>query len=343
MSLTERLQKIVRADPILWPALQAARGLNLPDWWIVSGAIYNTVWNHLTGRAPGYGIKDIDLFYFDPDTSWDAEDRVIQGATYKFPTSPPVEIRNQARVHLWFPDHFGHTIAPLTDCMDAIAGFAARTHAIGIKLIDADQIEVCAPFGLDNVFDMKIVPNPRHPNRETHQKKAQRCTDLWSEVQVLPWPAFDQLGVSGDEDWSMVLALLHRAFAFMQDRIDPPSSLHHLSPNSLAKKAQKEICLIARKDDRPMGCLFCRPEANQLYIGKMAVEPKLQGQGVGRWLMQTAQDHARWSGLDTMVLETRIELTENHRAFARMGFRKIGETAHPGYDRPTSITMAKSI
>ena len=40
-----------------------------------------------------------------------------------------------------------------------------------------------------------------------------------------------------------------------------------------------------------------------------------------------------------LELETRIELTENHAAFARMGFIKTAETSHEGFDRTTSIVM----
>lgn len=62
---------ILWRDPLVREALLRARDFDLPDWWIVSGALYNTVWNHLTGRPSGYGIKDVDLFYFgDGDLSW---------------------------------------------------------------------------------------------------------------------------------------------------------------------------------------------------------------------------------------------------------------------------------
>jgi hypothetical protein len=97
------LEAIVRAEPVLMAVLGAARALALPDWWLVSGAIYNTVWNSLTGLRPMTGVKDIDLFYFDDtDLSYEAEDAVIKLAAPIFAQLPvPVEIRNQARVHLW--------------------------------------------------------------------------------------------------------------------------------------------------------------------------------------------------------------------------------------------------
>ena len=98
---------IVSADPLVRDALARARALALPDWLVVSGALYNSVWNHLTGRPSGYGIKDVDLFYFDDsDLSYEAEDVVIRRAAQHFKgLALPVEVRNQARVHLWYPQN----------------------------------------------------------------------------------------------------------------------------------------------------------------------------------------------------------------------------------------------
>ena len=188
MTPEDRLSAILHADPITSRALEDAREFDLPDWWIVSGAVYNTVWNVLTGKPSGYGIKDIDLFYWDVDTSYEAEDRVIrQGVTHFSPT-PPVEIRNQARVHLWYEDHFGRAIPPIPNSRASIANFAAETHAVGVRLNDADEIEIEAPFGLDAIFDMRVVPNLRNPNRETHDTKSARQKALWPELAVEPWP-----------------------------------------------------------------------------------------------------------------------------------------------------------
>ena len=94
------LVSIVRDCAPLMQAFEQARDLNLPDCWIVSGVIYNQVWNNLTQRPDLYGVKDIDLFYFDPDTSFAAEDQIIGRAADHFDTQIPVEVRNQARVHL---------------------------------------------------------------------------------------------------------------------------------------------------------------------------------------------------------------------------------------------------
>lgn len=100
-ALTDRLIAIVRADPALMHILTTVRALDLPDWRLVSGAVYQAVWNAQTGRPVGYGIKDYDIGYFDPDVSWDAEDVIIKrvAAAFEPPFRDLVEVRNQARVH----------------------------------------------------------------------------------------------------------------------------------------------------------------------------------------------------------------------------------------------------
>ena len=122
-TLEQRLETIVRSSDSLMTVLRLARDLDLPDWLIVSGAVYQKVWNDLTGRDPDYGIKDYDLAYHDAsDTTYEGEDVHIKRAAAHFP--PPyreqVEVRNQARVHLWFEDHFGEPYEPLHSSAEAL-------------------------------------------------------------------------------------------------------------------------------------------------------------------------------------------------------------------------------
>lgn len=180
------LREIIAQSPALTDRLCRARDWGLPDWWIVSGAIYNTVWNHLTDRPDMYGVKDVDLFYFDEDRSYDAEDRLIREAEKRFPGAPPVELRNQARVHLWYPDHFGLPYPELTASHQAIDLFASRTHCIGARLADAG-LDLYAPYGLDDIFSFRLTPNNALENRATYHAKAQRQMALWPELTLVPW------------------------------------------------------------------------------------------------------------------------------------------------------------
>jgi len=181
-----RLAEILRASPRLMTVLETARAVDLPDWMIFSGAVYQTAWNALTGRDPDYGIKDYDLGYFDPDTSYEAEDVVIRrvAAAFEPPLSEMVEVRNQARVHLWFEGKFGEPYEPLGCTAEALSRFTSATFAVGVRL-DADgAMRIEAPFGLDDIFDLKLRPNPRRKTRG-FARTAEAARRRWPELTIL--------------------------------------------------------------------------------------------------------------------------------------------------------------
>jgi GNAT superfamily N-acetyltransferase len=140
-------------------------------------------------------------------------------------------------------------------------------------------------------------------------------------------------------DWHELHRLVTAAYASMHGRIDPPSSLLTMTTADFEWKAADEHLIAAFVDGRLVGCVFCEPQDDWLYIGKLAVAPALQGSGVGRLLIDAARRFAERAGLDGLELDTRIELTENHRAFGRLGFVKVAELSHPGYTTVTSIRM----
>ena len=141
-------------------------------------------------------------------------------------------------------------------------------------------------------------------------------------------------------DWPGLLALIQRAFAGMAGRIEPPSSLHHLTPDAIAAQAVAgEVWVVPTL----RACLFLTAKPGRLYLGKLAVDPLLQGHGLGRQLVALAEVRARELGYGVLELETRVELTGNHAIFRRLGFVETGRKCHAGYDRPTSITFAKPL
>lgn len=185
----EAVRMIIRQSPLLMAALERLRGLALPDSWLVSGAIYNSVWNFLTARPPLTGINDLDVFYFDAsDLSYEAEDRVIRRAVPVFADLPvPVQIRNQARVHLWYEGHFGKPYAPLCCSTESVDRFASATHAVAARLGADGEITLYTPYGLEAMLSFRIVPNRETENRETHERKAARAKAVWPELVVEAW------------------------------------------------------------------------------------------------------------------------------------------------------------
>ena len=144
-------------------------------------------------------------------------------------------------------------------------------------------------------------------------------------------------------NWTGLHKLLTEAFSGMEGRIDPPSSLKKMTPHTLAEKARLEHLLIAHIDTRLIGCGFGTAKDDTLYLSKLAIAPEFQRFGLMRRMLENFETYATSAGLSSLTLETRIELTENHKAFENLGFVKTEETAHPGYDRPTGYTYLKTL
>lgn len=185
--LVDRLETILRASPSLMTVMETARDLALPDWLIFSGALYQRVLNHLTGRPEDYGIKDYDLGYFDLDTSYEAEDAVIRqvAASFNPPLDAMVEVRNQARVHIWFQMKFGEEYAPLGSTEEALERFVSPLFAVGARLEPAGDMTIIAPFGLEDLFDMRLRPNPRRITAGFARTSA-AIQARWPEVKIEP-------------------------------------------------------------------------------------------------------------------------------------------------------------
>lgn len=187
------LAHILGSVPHVMRILGAVRDLELPDAWLVSGGIYQTVWNVLTGRPLFHGIKDFDIIYFDgSDLSYEAEDAEIKRVNATLPEiADLLEVRNQARVHLWYEQRFGRPYRPLDCAMDSLTTYAARTHAVAARLDAECQLVLHAPFGLANLFAMRLVPNYVQPNERTYLEKAERMKALWPELEVVAWEPAD--------------------------------------------------------------------------------------------------------------------------------------------------------
>jgi uncharacterized protein len=184
--LTLRLTGIVRAAPSLMQVLRTMRTLALPDWLVMSGAVYQRVLNHLTGRASDYGVRDYDLGYFDAsDISYEAEDVVIRrvAAAFDEPLKSTVEVRNQARVHVWFEAHFGEAYTPLSSTAEALERFVSPMFAVGVRLEAGDRLQIEAPFGLADLFALRLRPNPLRPSGG-FDRAAASVMRRWPEIAV---------------------------------------------------------------------------------------------------------------------------------------------------------------
>ncbi len=170
--------------------LERAAELDLPDWWLTAGALFQTVWNVLDGRSAAAGILDYDLFYFDAnDLSAEAETNVNDAAGELFSDLDIlVEARNEARVHLWYEEEFGVPGKRFESSCDAIDHFAASTCCFAISRHANGEFEVYAPHGYGELLSWRVRPNPVLAPRGVYEAKGRRWKQEWPSLSIEPWP-----------------------------------------------------------------------------------------------------------------------------------------------------------
>lgn len=160
--------------------------LGLADAWLVSGSLFQSVWNGLTGRPPQYGIRDYDIFYFDPDLSWEAEDAAIRRCACVFAgLGSHVELRNQARVHLWYGEKFGRPYPALAYACEGIDRFLSVASMVGMQPDDGGM-RVYAPRGFGDIETLTVRPNrTANFSGEWYLEKCARWKQAWPELTVI--------------------------------------------------------------------------------------------------------------------------------------------------------------
>ncbi|PKR89161.1 hypothetical protein CXZ10_10770 [Pleomorphomonas diazotrophica] len=181
MSLSEQsFAELIRQNETNRRLLEILPALELPQATLTAGCLFQTVWNLKTGNQPDWAIKDYDVFYFDPDDlTWEAEDAVIQKAKAVLgDLADRTEIRNQARVHLWYPEKFGAPCPRLTCVEDGIDRFLIACTLFGINVGTGD---VYAPNGFQDMWDGILRINPNNPQSGLFRRKCEDYRARW------PW------------------------------------------------------------------------------------------------------------------------------------------------------------
>jgi uncharacterized protein len=176
-------------NPVNGAILQRLPALGLPDAWLVAGCLFQTVWNLQAGRPPATGIKDYDLFYFDgADLSDAAEARVGAQVEAAFADlGVTIEAKNQARVHTWYPQWFGHPYPALTSARDGIDRFLVPCTCVGLQPLTGPGggTRLYAPNGLDDLYAGILRPNPLCDHRTLYRDKAESYRARWPWLRLM--------------------------------------------------------------------------------------------------------------------------------------------------------------
>lgn len=187
-ALVDDLEVALEQNKWLREILERFEEIALPASWLVAGSIAQTIWNLGCGRSAELGLKDVDLIYFDDqDLSFNAEashERRLRDLFRRLPIK--LDVKNEARVHLWYEERFGYAIKPYLSSADAIATFPTTATAVGVRRIRG-KLECCAPFGLDDLFGLVVRPNKRQITRPIYEAKVDRWRSIWPRLTFLPW------------------------------------------------------------------------------------------------------------------------------------------------------------
>lgn len=181
------LEQILLQNEKLKEVLTILSKSKLKNYYVAAGCINQTVFNYYHGNKLDFGIDDFDVVYFDEDLSYEKEDETIKYVTDLLKDSSiSLDIKNEARVHLWYGEKYGKNIEPYTSVEDAISSWGTSITCIGVRLENGKLI-VCVPYGLNDLFSMTIRPIKKQFTEDQYQLKTAKWKSKWPLLKVLPW------------------------------------------------------------------------------------------------------------------------------------------------------------
>lgn len=186
----QKLKDVLQKNSELMKVLEHAAQLGIKDWYVGAGGIAQTFWNHEHGFDPMHEIKDFDLVYWDPDISEATEDAFIKKGEELFKDIVvPVEIVNQARVHLWYSDRPGNNrwTTPHISTEDAIDHWPTTATAVGVRIEPDDSWTFYTPFSLDDLLSLIVRPNKRKISEAIYDNKTERWKKAWPKLKIVAW------------------------------------------------------------------------------------------------------------------------------------------------------------
>lgn len=157
------------------------------DYYVGAGSVNQTVFNYLSGNEIDYGIKDFDIVYYDEDLSYEAEDIIIKDLDKMFKDkSIEFDVKNEARVHIWYNEKYGDKREPYTSTEDAISKWGATVTCIGVRLENNKLITFC-PYGLNDLFSMTIRPVKVYFTKEAYDSRCERWLKKWPNLNIIGW------------------------------------------------------------------------------------------------------------------------------------------------------------
>ncbi len=146
-----------------------------------------------------------------------------------------------------------------------------------------------------------------------------------------------ELRLAEPADASKVAALVDRAYSGYIERIGrkPGPML-----DNYAALIADGLVRVACRDGRICGVLVLIGKDDHLLLDNVAVAPEAQGLGLGRRLVEAAEEVAKTLGYGTIRLYTHETMVANVALYEHLGFAVTHRAAERGFDR---IYMSKTL
>lgn len=183
--------EIIKKNKELMDILNYISKLNMQNYYIAAGSVFQTIWNFYDGKDLNYNIKDIDVIYFngsDISVSKDLEyydliKKYCKEKEYDF----EIDVSNEARMHLWEKEKFNIDIEAYKSSEDAIDKWIATVHAIGIT-IDNNELKIYAPYGLSDIYSKTIRPiKHKYNTKDIYEKKVSNWKTRFDNLNIIEW------------------------------------------------------------------------------------------------------------------------------------------------------------
>jgi hypothetical protein len=183
------LIEIIKSNEQLIKVFDALDEVGITHYYVGAGAIVQSVWNEITDKQQNYGISDVDIVYYNADDLTEGdEERIAKRIKEKIGEFPlKIDVKNEARVHMWYKEKFGYDIEPYKSLEDAINSWPTTSTSLGIRREGKDEWVVYAPFGIDDIFDLKLISNCRQITEEIYMQKVEKWNKKWNELQFEKW------------------------------------------------------------------------------------------------------------------------------------------------------------
>ncbi|MFL1406592.1 GNAT family N-acetyltransferase [Marinobacter sp. M1N3S26] len=127
------------------------------------------------------------------------------------------------------------------------------------------------------------------------------------------------------------------AYGHYEERIGRP-------PGPMMQDYDKVIrdfdVFVALVDQEIQGVLVLAQTREGFLLDNIAVNPGMQGKGVGRTLLELAEQRARSAGYDSIYLYTNTMMSENRELYTRIGYEEYDRRTEQGLDR---VYMRKAL